>query len=170
MHSYSHIWLTRKANVTITIFIRHVISKLLLLSKMPQIPNTYQMHPSKHEITLVFLSFSVQKRKLALTSKSCLIKFLAVTMTERKDRQNRYTCTNSKVTRNKDSPSAKSGSSAAASDISVSRNSWLEAGSSIDIARACCRRAFSSSYINLMSIITGTYWLNPCQQWETQAI
>lgn len=43
------------------------------------------------------------------------------------------------------SPRAKSGSSVAASDISVSFTSWLTVGSSIDIARACCSRAFSSS-------------------------
>ena len=53
---------------------------------------------------------------------------------------------------NIDSPRAKSGSAAAASDISVSRISWLEAGSSIDIARACCSSAFSSSCHKFKSV------------------
>lgn len=51
--------------------------------------------------------------------------------------------------KHKNSPRANSGSSAAASDISVSLTSWLIAGSSIDIARACCSRAFSSSCFQL---------------------
>lgn len=46
----------------------------------------------------------------------------------------------------KDLPSANSGSSAATSDMSMSRMSLAAEGLSIDIARACCSRAFSSSY------------------------